>query len=95
MLSDVVCLPKNQNVKSKEIEEMVLNIMKIYMAIGETMPSKLPGLDGLLGGIDLAVNAMDDTVISDKIKITLQKCKSIQEHETIKKTLGPRVISWY
>ena len=88
-------LPNNQGVKIKEKGEVVLNILKIFISIGETMPSKIAGIRCLLGAIDLVVNALDDTIISDEIKIYLQKCKSIEEHESIKKACGTKVMSWY
>ena len=92
MLSFLVCLPTNQNVGSKEKSEIILNVMTIFMVIGEKMPSKVPGLHGLLGGIELVINALSDTsVITDQILGALQKCKLVKDHETVKKKFGEMV----
>ena len=92
MLSFLVRLPNDTRFNNEKKQEVVLNIMTLFMILGETMPSKLPSLLGLLSGIELVINAMGDNVVNDAMQILFQKCKLINENVMKKKNDGMQVI---
>ena len=92
MLSFLVDLPNEMKFNNEKKKEIVLNIMTLYMILGETMPSKLHSLLGLLSGIELVINAMGDNVVNDAMQIHFQKCKLINENVMRKKNDGIQVM---